>query len=96
MPIGDNLNLKDKLIRRTTRKTSKVSKSSITSKINKPSKRNATADSIKFTFYTKKELLQKLYNFCYWERKPSITDGFNQIVRDGLKGKIVKPIPKQH
>jgi len=43
----------------------------------------------KMTFYIKGELLQKLYNFAYRDRH-SLTESFNIVVRDGLRGKNVK------
>jgi len=41
------------------------------------------------TFYIKEDLLEKLYNFAYWDRH-SLTEAFNLIVKDGLKGKNTK------
>jgi hypothetical protein len=98
MPIGDNINLKDKLIKKTTNKgsitnkTRKTSNTNITSKIGQPSidpKAN-TYKTQKMTFYVKKDLLKKLYNFAYWDRH-SVTEAFNIIFTDGLKGKNTKP-----
>jgi len=94
MAIGSNVNLKDKLIKKTTPKTtdlghkSNVSKTNIASIVSKNS-RNATKDTLKATFYIKKDILQKLYNFAYWERY-SVTDAFNITLADGLKGKNTK------
>lgn len=102
MSIGDNVNLKDRLIRKTTDKrsntsnTNKVSKNSNTkteSPISYRTKRTATEETKKATFYVKKELLQKLYNFAYWERY-NITEAFNMILVDGLKGKNTKKVGK--
>jgi len=97
MPVGKNINLKDKLIKKTTSKVSSKSKVSntrntnITRKAGMPSP-NAKTDTYKtrkMTFYIKGELLQKLYNFAYWDRH-SLTEAFNIVVRDGLKGKNLK------
>ena len=98
MSIGTNVNLKDRLIRKTADKTSNVSKGSIANKastakaeeIVRPNGDNiATKGTKKATFYVKNELLQKLYNFAYWERR-SITEAFNTALMDGLKGKNTK------
>lgn len=104
MPVGKNINLKDKLIKKTTSKVSNISSKSkvsntrntnITRKAGMPSP-NAKTDTYKtrkMTFYIKGELLQKLYNFAYWDRH-SLTEAFNVVVRDGLKSKDVKQRPK--
>lgn len=100
MSIGSNVNLKDRLIRKTADKASNVSKENIASKtsvvkdrdILRPNGDNiATKGTKKATFYVKKELLQKLYNFAYWERH-SVTEAFNTALTDGLKGKNAKSI----
>lgn len=97
MPVGKNINFKDKLIKKTTSKVSSKSKvintrnTNITRKAGMPSP-NAKTDTYKtkkMTFYIKGELLQKLYNFAYWDRH-SLTESFNIVLRDGLKGKNVK------
>ena len=97
MPVGKNIKLKDKLIKKTTSKVSSKSKVSntrntnITRKAGMPSF-NAKTDTYKtrkMTFYIKGELLQKIYNLAYWDRH-SLTEAFNIVVRDGLKGKNVK------
>ena len=102
MSIGTNVNLKDRLIRKTADKASNVSKENITSKVSaikevdilRPNGDNiATKGTKKATFYVKKELLQKLYNFAYWDRR-SVTDAFNAALTDGLKGKNTKEIGK--
>lgn len=93
MPIGDNIAFKDKLIKKTVGKasnTSKASKTNITSKTYKRSKAGATSNTVKMTFYVKQELLERLYNFAYWDRH-SITNAFNMALRDGLKAKNTKP-----
>ncbi|MBA7546445.1 hypothetical protein ES705_38837 [subsurface metagenome] len=104
MPVGKNINLRDKLIKKTTSKVSNISSKSkvsntrntnITRKAGMPSP-NAKTDTYKtrkMTFYIKGELLQKLYNFAYWDRH-SLTEAFNIVVRDGLKSKDVKQRPK--
>lgn len=91
MPIGDNITLKDKLIKRTASKesiTNKESKKTIVGERNK-----ATEDTVKMTFYVKKDLLQKLYNFAYWDRY-SVTEAFNIVLAEGLKGKNTKNKPR--
>lgn len=99
MPIGKNINFTDKLIKKTTGKTNITSKASTTSKTNKVSTekgvrystRNiATGNTKKMTFYVKRDLLKKLYNFAYWDRH-NITEAFNMVLTDGLKGKNTKP-----
>ena len=99
MPIGDNVNLRDRLIKKTTGKTNITSKASITSKINKVSTEKparystrhiATGNTKKMTFYVKQDLLKKLYNFAYWDRH-NITEAFNTVLSDGLKDKNTKP-----
>lgn len=100
MALGQNVNLSDKLIKKTTDKTSKASKGSITRKASntnitgmqgQPSKdpKTATYSTKKMTFYVKDDLLKKLYNFAYWERH-NITEAFNTVLADGLKGKTTK------
>jgi len=101
MPIGENVTLKDKLIKKTSRKTSIRSKASITNitskrniknRFGQPSKdpRATTYKTKKMTFYVKDDLLKKLYNFAYWERY-NITEAFNIVLTDGLKGKNTRP-----
>jgi len=87
MPIGDNIAFKDKLIKDTTSKTSIARKESV---VKKTSKTNATSNTVKMTFYIKKDLLQKLYNFAYWDRH-NVTEAFTMVMVDGLKGKNTKP-----
>ncbi|MBA7533311.1 hypothetical protein ES705_25546 [subsurface metagenome] len=97
MPVGKNIKLKDKLIKKTTSKVSSKSKVSntrntnITRKAGMPSSnvKTDTYKTRKMTFYIKGELLQKIYNLAYWDRH-SLTEAFNIVVRDGLKGKNVK------
>jgi len=87
MPIGDNVIIKDKLIKST------ASKKSNASNINKKSvprkKEKDTEGTVKMTFYINEGLLNKLYNFAYWDRH-SITKAFNTVLKDGLKGKNTK------
>ena len=82
MAIGKQAGL-NKLVSNTSI-ISKASKKSIKKKENK-----ATEDTIKMTFYVKKDLLAGLRNFAYWERL-NITEAFNRVVKDGLKGKNTK------
>lgn len=44
----------------------------------------------KATFYIKEDVLQRLYNFAYWDRH-SITEAVNIALQDGLKGKNTRP-----
>jgi hypothetical protein len=99
MPIGNNVSLTDKLIKKTTSKTNIASKVSIGSKTNKvntksrdknPARDIATENTRKMTFYVKQDLLKKLYNFAYWDRH-NLTEAFNMILSDGLKDKNTKP-----
>ncbi len=99
MPIGANVNLTDRLIKKTIGKTSIASKASITSKASKVSTEKsdrystrhiATGNTKKMTFYVKQDLLKKLYNFAYWDRH-NITEAFNMVLSDGLKDKNTKP-----
>jgi len=103
MPVGKNINLKDKLIKKTTRNVSNKNNKSnvsntrntnITRKVGMPSPntKTDTYKTKKMTFYIKIELLQKLYNFTYWDRH-SLTEAFNIVVRDGLKEKNIKQRP---
>lgn len=102
MSLGKNLPVQDKLIRKTTAKQAparKTSKTNIIRRareiIEKDSLRSyATDNTVKMTFYVKAQLLKKLYNFAYWERL-RITDAFNTVLEDGLKGKNTKPKPKE-
>lgn len=102
MAIGSNVSLKDKLIKKTTSETNiknianNINKKSITSKDSSHRdmmNRNATNETKKATFYVKNNLLQKLYNFAYWERH-SITEAFNLVLSEGLKGKNTKDTTK--
>jgi len=101
MPVGKNINLKDKLIKKTTGKVSNKNIVSITRKTNiirktsmpSPNAKTDTYKTRKMTFYIKEDLLQKLYNFAYWDRH-SLTESFNIVVRDGLNQKDVKQRPK--
>lgn len=100
MPVGGNINLEDKLIKKTTSKISNkrnVSNTNITHKKQKagqpslnPEKK--TFKTKKMTFYIKEDLLGKLNNFAWWDRH-SLTEAFNIVVTDGLKGKNIKKKP---
>jgi len=94
MPLGDNL------IRKTTNKASKESKTSNTNNTSKaigqPS-RDPQADTYgtkKMTFYVREDLLDKLYNFSYWDRY-TVTEALNKALEDGLKGKNTKTKPSK-
>lgn len=93
MPIGDNISLRDKLIKKTT---DNVNNKNITSNVGKPSldPKADTYGTKKMTFYVKEDLLDKFYNFAYWERH-NITEAFNIILIEGLKNKNTKPRPKE-
>ena len=104
MAIGKNVNLKDRIIKNTVADESKghkvdiiskthkrinthiKSKESITSNVHKKNK--DTEGTVKMTFYIKEDSFRKLRNFAYWDRH-SITEAFNLVVADGLKGKEV-------
>ena len=104
MAIGKNVNLKDRIIKSTVEDVIKGSKETITSKadnkshtaikskasiIDKAYKRNKdTEGTVKMTFYIKEDSFRKLRNFAYWDRH-SITEAFNLVMADGLKGKEV-------
>ncbi len=97
MPVGKNIDIKDKIIKKTTSKASnkrKVSNTNITSKTSMPSLNSGkdTYRTTKMTFYIKEDLLQKLYNFSYWDRH-SLTEAFNIVIANGLKGKNIKQKP---
>ena len=97
MPVGKNIDIKDKLIKKTTSKVSNksnvsnVSNTNITHKAGMASLDPAkeTFRTKKMTFYIKEGLLQKLYNFAYWDRH-NLTEAFNIVVNDGLEGKNTK------
>jgi hypothetical protein len=46
------------------------------------------------TFHVEKDALQNIYNYAYWSRL-SITEAINEIIKDGLDGKTIKPIPEK-
>lgn len=98
MPVGKNIIIKDKLIKKTTSKVSNksnVSNTNITHIVGMPSlnPEKETYKTRKMTFYIKEDLLDKLYNYAYWERH-SITEALNIVVGDGLRGKNTKRIQK--
>jgi hypothetical protein len=92
MPLGDNI------IRKTTSRDDRASKESNTNITRKKNKvgmpsvdpETDTYRTKKMTFYVKEDLLERLYNFAYWDRH-SITEAFNKVLEDGLKGKNTKP-----
>ena len=89
MAIGKNV-LQDRLIRKTTGKAS--IKSNVSKAVpGQPSKtpKTDTYGTLKMTFYVKKDLYSKLKNFAYQDRH-TLTEAFNQVVEDGLKGKNTK------
>lgn len=97
MPVGKNINLEDKLIKKTVSKANNkrnVSNTNITHKIGMPSldPEKETFKTKKMTFYIKEDLLESLYNLAYWDRH-SLTEAFNLVVKDGLKGKNIKEKP---
>jgi hypothetical protein len=98
MAIGTNVNLKDRLIKKTTSKANNTGNTNIVNKatfadreipIKGRAERDATHGTQKATFYIKRGLLQKLYNFAYWERY-NITEAVNAVLTDGLKNKNTK------
>ena len=92
MPLGQN-----KLIQKTSNKrnnTNITRNTNITNKkaaAGRPSKDPGavTYETRKMTFYVKGDLLNRLYNLAYWERQ-SLTQAFNVVLQDGLKGKNTK------
>ena len=100
MALGDNLIRKTTGKRNITGKASKVSNVSNTNITRKTSKVGApsldpktdTYKTRKMSFYVKNELLERLYNFAYWDRR-SLTEAFNGVVEDGLRGKNTRPKP---
>ena len=98
MALGGNVHIGDKLIKKTTGKADKgnnarnAGNANITSKaIGQPSANPETATfaTKKATFYIKEDLLKRLHNFTYWDRH-SLTEAFNIVLTDGLKGKNTK------
>jgi len=92
MAIGKNVLSDRPLISKTT------SKASNKSNVSKPgaapgqpssSKEADTYGTTKMTFYIKKDIYTKLKNFAYWDRH-TLTEAFNQVLEDGLKGKNTK------
>ncbi len=104
MSIGSNTPVIDKLIKNTSANeiadntsitnnknntSNKSSKKTLTEDSPRKNK-TATANKLKMTFYTKSELLERLYNYAYWERL-SVTEAFNIVLSDGLEGKKTDP-----
>jgi len=89
MALGTNT---PKLIQKTARNKNKTSNTNNISKIGRPSQDPSkdTYNTKKMTFYVNRNSLQKLYNYAYWDRK-NITEAFNIVLNDGLKGKSTKP-----
>jgi len=75
------------------KKTGKTKNNSSEELPNVMNKRKATSNTTKMTFYVKNDLITKLYNFAYWDRY-TITEAFNIVLSDGLKGKTTKPIKR--
>jgi hypothetical protein len=99
MPIGQNVNLGDKLIKKTSKQDKAFNQEpheqSDKAQFQHPvaGRRTATTNTVKMTFYVKQELLEKLYNYAYWDRL-TVTEAFNTALMDGLKGKNTEPIKK--
>ena len=89
MTIGTNIRMSDKLIKKTS---DNESITNIKNNVSKKNKAKVTDNTTKMTFYVRTELLEKLYNFSYWDRH-SVTEAFNIILEDGLKGKNTKNRP---
>ena len=89
MAIGTNIRINDKLIKKTS---DNESITNIKNNVSKKTKEKVTDNTTKMTFYVKTDLLEKLYNFSYWDRH-SVTEAFNNLLEDGLKGKNTKNRP---
>jgi len=95
MALGGNIHTSDKLIKKTTGKENKArntGNANIAGKaIGQPSANPETATfaTKKATFYIKEDLLKRLYNYAYWDRH-TLTEAFNIVLTDGLKGKNTK------
>jgi tetratricopeptide (TPR) repeat protein len=74
--------------RKTVSKVKKGRISKAKSKPGQPSKNpdTDTYNTKKMTFYVKEELLDRLYNFAYWDRY-SITEALNIALEHGLRDK---------
>jgi len=102
MALGKNLP-SDKLIRKTSKRkqsTSKSKQNTSSKDKNVPSgvgvtnprrKQYPTHNTKKMTFYIHTGLLQRLYNFAYWDHL-NVTEAFNKVLEDGLKGKNTKSV----
>ena len=88
MPLGNNTGLKDKLIRKTAKNINNIN---IINKVNKTSAKpnKATYGTLLQSFYIRKDLLKQLRHFAYWKRL-RLTEAFNTVLKDGLKGKKIK------
>ena len=100
MPIGANIPTADKLIKRTTTVSSAENEKTGEETAKKAhghrflsGRENATTNTVKMTFYVKQELLDKLYNYAYWDRM-TVTEAFNKTLGDGLKDKNTSNVKK--
>jgi len=95
MAIGENVSIVSHLSGKTTGKASIKSNVSKASKVKavpgQPSKTPGTDTykTTKMTFYIREDIYAKLKNFAYWDRH-TLTEAFNLVVEDGLKGKNTK------
>jgi len=92
MAIGKNVLSDRPLISKTTSKASNKSNVSKAKAIpGQPSLTPGTNTykTTKMTFYIREDIYAKLKNFAYWDRH-TLTEAFNLVVEDGLKGKSTK------
>jgi hypothetical protein len=102
MAIGSNIALGDKLIKKTEppKKIDKVIKVNKVDNVDNVDNKgnggrdNATAGTVRTTFYVKKDMYKKLLSFAYWDRH-NITEAINIALADGLKDKNTKDTPKE-
>ena len=93
MPIGDNISFgEDQLIRKTVESGRKTGLRAGRPEPEPAARRKDTRDTVKMTFYVKRDFLGQLYNFAYWERL-SVTAAFNRVMSDGLRHKDTRPRP---
>ena len=57
----------------------------------KSDKKLVTAGKIRQSYYIDEDLLKQLESYKYWDRL-TITEAFNNVVRDGLKDKKTDPV----
>jgi hypothetical protein len=107
MTIGANAPIVDKLIKKTTpapaaqeEQAKHAEPAAKPASPQKPSyqrpqavRENATTNTVKMTFYVKQDLLDKLYNYAYWDRL-TVTEALNTVLADGLKNKNTNPIKR--